>query len=89
MKSSYFSLPILNIVIWPKEDEGMGWVGWVSESAKWGLTVYEPSPFDTHLTNTRDTYVLRYRSAKVRTYVLKSREKIPYVLKIPYFLLAN
>ena len=24
MKSSYFSVTILNIVIWPKEDEGMG-----------------------------------------------------------------
>ena len=43
----------------------------------WGLAVYEPSPFDTHPTNTRATYVL------------KSKKKGPYVLKIPYVLLAN
>ena len=34
------------------------WGVWVR--AKWGLTIYEPSPFDTHPTNTRSTYVLRY-----------------------------
>ena len=73
MKSSYFSVHILYIVILSKEYEGIGWVVRVSESAKWGITVYEPSPFDTNPTNIRATYVLSYLRSKVRTYVLKSR----------------
>ena len=61
----------------------------MSESAKWGLTVYEPSPFDTHSTKTIDTYILIYIRSKVLTYVLKPREKGPYVLESPYVFLAN
>ena len=67
----------------------MGWVVGVYESAKWGLTVYEPLPFDTHPNNTRATYALRYLCSKVRTYILKSRGKGSYILKITYVLLAN